>query len=927
MAGQTLKSKLLRIIVTTMLAVGSVSLSVVGWTSYEMERDRLAEIERQIRASISSEAARLAASHALALKGLVTDNAFGDVRQLVTDAVRLDSDVVYGLFVGNNGKVWVYTSPRHPNVDVGRQGAVPSEIPELELAGRSQNGASFAHRIIHAFGEELEEYSAPVVGDDGERLGTVVYGFSNQRTRQAVAAAEEGSRRALARALTASGAIAVLSLLVGIMWVLASAARITRPVTELTDAAHQISAGKRGIRVAISSGDEIETLAAAFNQMLEANEDAMRKLEITTEQALAADRMKSEFLANTSHEIRTPMNGVLGMVQLIQAMPLDGKLRRYVETIGASANALLTTINDILDFSKIEAGKLSIVKVPFDPANVALEVAELLASRARDKRTELVYRARPELPAIVLGDPDRFRQILNNLVGNAVKFTDGGEVYIDVGVASHDEQSIVLQVVIRDTGIGIEPKHLPKLYQAFSQADGTRIRRYGGTGLGLVICKRLVNMMGGEIHVESQVGRGSTFTFTARFGIAEPGQSLRNERNRAAILCQRVLLLEPQQRWCEIIDEHLVAWELEVVKSPSSSDALESLKRAVVQGAPFHAAILSADTEDMPIATLVRSIRADPLLEALQLIVVATPSPGVLAELEGEVFNEVHKPIRFSDLYNCLVGKMSSSTRHAAARKSNRPPPATGRRILVVDDNDINRFVAVEELAQRGYATDEATNGQEAVEKFEAGDYLCILMDCQMPVMDGCDAASAIRRFEGEQGRTRTPIIALTAHALIGERERVLAAGMDDFLSKPFRSSSLERILQHHTRPQPESAPATPALLDLDPSASRSEKLIGLFLDRLPAQLDLLRAALESQSTAEVRALAHKIKGSCLALAAERMSKTAERIQHHAEQNELPVAMARFSDLEREFASVTQLLRQELSQRRPSAVETRSQRG
>ncbi|HMI83155.1 MAG TPA: ATP-binding protein [Polyangiaceae bacterium] len=926
MAGKTLKSKLLRIIVTTMLAVGSVSLSVIGWTSYEMERDRLTEIERQIRASISSEAARLAASHALALKGLVADNAFGDVKQLVTDAVRLDSDVVYGLFVGNNGKVWVYTSPRQL-VNVGREGAVPSEIPELELGGQHQKGASFAQRTIHAFGEELEEYSAPVMGDDGERLGTVVYGFSNQRTREAVAAAEEGSRRALARALTASVGIGVLSLLVGIMWVLSSAARITRPVTELTDAAHQISSGKRGIRVAISSGDEIETLAAAFNQMLEANEDAMRKLEITTEQALAADRMKSEFLANTSHEIRTPMNGVLGMVQLIQAMPLDGKLRRYVETIGASANALLTTINDILDFSKMEAGKFSIVKVPFDPANVALEVAELLASRARDKRIELVYRAQPELPAMVLGDPDRFRQVLNNLVGNAVKFTDGGEVFVDVGVVSRDEQSIVLQVAVRDTGIGIDPKDLPKLYQAFSQADGTRVRRYGGTGLGLVICKRLVNMMGGEIHVESQVGRGSTFTFTASFGVAEPGQSLRSERNRAAIRQQRVLLFEPQQRWCEIIDEHLVAWELDVVKSPSSSHALESLKRAAAQNTPFHAAILSADAEDMPIVTLVRSIRADPLLQDLRLVVVATPSPGVLAELEGEVFNEVHKPIRFSDLYNCLVGAMSSVTRHAAARKSSRPPPAPGRRILVVDDNDINRFVAVEELAQRGYATDEAANGQEAFEKFKAGEYLCILMDCQMPVMDGCDAASAIRRFEGEHGRTRTPIIALTAHALIGERERVLAAGMDDFLSKPFRSSSLERILLQHTRPEPEAAPAAPALLDLDPQATRSEKLIGLFLDRLPSQLDLLRAALESQSTADARALAHKIKGSCLALAALRMSNTAERIQRHVEQTELPAAMERFRDLENEYACVAKLLNQELSQRRPSTVETRLQRG
>jgi len=925
MAGQTLKSKLLRIIVTTILAVGSVSLSVVGWTSYAMERDRLAEIERQIRVSISSEAAMLAASHALALKGLVADNAFGDVRQLVTDAVRLDSDVVYGLFAAGNDRVWVYVSPN--TAGGAKEGAAANDIPGLDLGDRKKTGAAFAKRTVHAFGEEIDEYAAPVMSDDGERLGIVIYGFSDERTRRAVEAAGEGSRRALARALTASGAIGVLSLLVGIMWVLSAAARITRPVTELTAAAHEISSGKRGIRVAISSGDEIETLAAAFNQMLEANEDAMHKLEITTEQALAADRMKSEFLANTSHEIRTPMNGVLGMVQLIQGMPLDGKLRRYVDTIGASANALLTTINDILDFSKMEAGKFSIVKVPFDPANVAQEVAELLANRARDKHLELVYRARPELPAMVLGDPDRFRQVLNNLVGNAIKFTEGGEVFIDLGVASRDEQNIVLEVAVRDTGIGIEPRDLPKLYQAFSQADGTRVRRYGGTGLGLVICKRLVNMMGGDIHVESQVGRGSTFTFTVKFGIADPEQAHRGERDRSSVRQRRVLLLEPQQRWREIIDEHLVTWEIEVEKSSSSADAIESLKRAAAQGVPFHAAVLSADTEDMPIVTLVRTIRADPLLQDLQLIVVATPSAQGLVELEGESITEVHKPIRFSDLYDCLAGTATSVARHAAARKSHRPAAGPGRRILVVDDNDINRFVAVEELAQRGYATDEATNGLEAFEKVKAGEYLCILMDCQMPVMDGCDAASAIRRFETEHGRPRTPIIALTAHALIGERERVLAAGMDDFLSKPFRSSSLERILQHHTRLEPEVAPAAPPLLDLDPRAQRSEKLIGLFLDRLPSQLDLLRAALKSQSQAEVRSLAHKIKGSCLALAAERMSKTAERIQRHADLNELPAAAAQFDDLEREHEVVVVLLTKELSERRQSPPETRTEGG
>jgi len=909
MTRHTLKSKLLRIILTTMLAVGGAAFSVMGWTSYAMERDRLAEIERQIRETISSEADMLAATHALALKGLVADNAFSDVGELVTGAVRNDADVVYGLFIGSDGKPWALVAPGHPNAEL-EDGISDADLAPLQIDAHTFSGLRPSKRVVHAYGEDVQEHSAPVLSEEGDSLGTIVYGFSDQRTRRAVAAVAERSRQAFTRAFIASCAAALISLIIGIAWVLSSATRITRPVGALTTAAHQISQGKRGVRVSISSGDEIEVLAAAFNRMLEANEESMRKLELTTEQALAADRMKSEFLANTSHEIRTPMNGVLGMIQLIQAMPLDGKLRRYVDTIEASANALLTIINDILDFSKMEAGKLAIHEVPFDASTIVQEVAELLAGRAHDKKIELICRTSPELPAVVLGDQDRFRQVLNNLVGNSVKFTERGEVFIDLQVASKDEKNVVVEVAVHDTGIGIDSKDLPKLYEAFSQVDGTRVRRYGGTGLGLAICKRLVQMMGGEIRVESQPGKGSVFTFTARFGIEKRQDSGRPLP--AAGPARRILVLEQSKRWRDVIGEQLAAWNMQVETYERGAAALQRLRSEAEQGRPFDAALLGTNIDGFTIAELIHAIRAEGVLKTVPLVVLSVPSARGLPEIQGDAIFEVNKPIRFYELYRLLSGRERSDGSYRPAPPESGPTALVSRRpILVVDDNDINRFVAVEELVQRGYRTDEAANGLEAYEKFKAAEYLCVLMDCQMPVMDGCDGARAIRRFEAEKGRSRTPIIALTAHALVGERERVIDAGMDDFLSKPFRSSSLDRILKLHI--PGESAAALPT--DLEPEVKRSEKLIRLFLERLPGQLDDLQKAIESDARDQARALAHKIKGSCLALAATRMSKTAETIQRHSAAGELVVAAARLAELRGEFETVAALLQKELSGR------------
>jgi signal transduction histidine kinase/CheY-like chemotaxis protein len=931
---KTLQSKLLVVIVAAVLGAGLTTFAAFGWTSSATERQRLVDIERQIRETISSKAEALAMSHAFALRGLVEDNAIGDVRQLVGHAVSRDEDVIYGLFVSAEGQLWAYASPDHANVE---DESPPADrvFQALALTPDELSRPGVQRRSLRAFGQELEEFRINVTAEDGTSLGNVLYGFGNERTRKAVALAGQRSSQALAQAFWIAGAAGVTSLLLAIFWALRSAARLTAPVAELTANANAIASGQRGVRADIQSGDEVEVLAAAFNQMQAANEDALAKLQATTERALAADRLKSEFLANMSHEIRTPMNGVLGMSKLILSMSIDAKLRRYVATIDASASALLTIINDVLDFSKMEAGKYTLVPCKFELAPLLQDVLELLASRAHEKGIELVSRIEPGLPAMLIGDPDRFRQVLNNLVGNAVKFTEHGEVFVEVTLASQMGDGLLVRVAVTDTGIGIDPADLPKLYEAFSQLDGSLARRHGGTGLGLAISKRLVALMGGEMEVQSEPGRGSTFSFTGRFGVG----SEKRERAASAVLeGLRVLLVEPQRRAGEVLIESLRGVGVSAERCETGARALSMLQRAP----GFAVVIMSRDVGDRSAEDLATQVRAQTdMAEQPRLVLLNTRNR---AQEPNPVFSaELAKPVRFSELCDCL-----SNTGPCTGRVLSRAPlPATmdpaRRRVLVVDDNEVNRFVVVEHLEQRGYITEQAVDGNDAFEKFKSTEYACLLMDCQMPTMDGYAATRAIRSLELELGHERTPIIALTAHALAGERERVLEAGMDDFLSKPFRPSILDGILRRYSEQnavQEMSAPeavssaevvSAPEVVlsaevvstseargsseDLDPGASRSERLIRLFLDRMPAQLAALERAVEAGDAAQIRAHAHKIKGSALALVAQRMSETAAEMQHQAEQGNLSPLPRELRRLLQQYAVVADLLTQELARR------------
>ncbi len=914
----TLKRRLLNIILGVLTLVALSILGLVSLLNLKTEQQRLRFIEQQTVTHIESKARVLVDSHTLALRGLVADNVFTDVKSLIQRAVADDPDIVYGLFVGADGRPWAYASPTQT-----ARGAAPdvANLGELGLSEATANVKVPTETMTNKFGQDLFEVARPVYSD-GELLGTVRYGFSKQALRQALAGARAESQNALHTLIKWIAVCVVVCTLVGFVWVNNAATHIVKPLMALKDATDRIRAGEAGVRVDIQSNDELHDLANAFNDMQTANEDAMRKLSEAMEAALEASRLKSEFLANMSHEIRTPMNGVIGMIRLILRMPLEGKLRRYAETVDVSASALMTIINDILDFSKMEAGKYEIQTAPFDPGTVLQEVAELLSGRSHDKGIELVYRRDPRVPQLVSGDPDRYRQVLNNLLGNAIKFTDEGEIFVEQTIEHEDEESFLIRTMVQDTGSGIAKEDTGKLFNAFSQVDGSMVRRHGGTGLGLAISKRLAEMMGGEIGVSSELGIGSRFWFTVRVGRAatkKPGDAWSFPEGR------RALVVEGSRRWSHIIEEHLLAWGLSCDVFQSGRVALERLSESDAKR--YDIAVIGAQLKDVGFEQFVKGLRGKAPTEKVPLIVLAQlGTTATLSEVENEIIAQLPKPLRLSELYECIQGAFSGKVdRRSQPREKARKVSAFRQKILVVDDNEINQFVATEQAEQAGFEVDVADNGQMAFDMVTTHNYAVVLMDCQMPVMDGYTATRAIREWERDKDR-HIPIIALTAHAMAGERDKVLAAGMDDYLSKPLRAHSLEKMLHRYVADLPRSVTGTeaivavdkPTLRDLDHGIRRSKKLSTLFIEQVPRTLDDLEQAI-AQAPERIRERAHKLKGSCLAIGAESMAADAEAIQHAAEASQLSDVKERALALREGFARVKVLLINEIAEPAPVA--------